>query len=175
MVYNVCAAHYGTCARQHILPYYNANRHKPQGLSLFQRLMGTGRKDAEDAEIMIACLRESKSGNGGTMKKNILFALCIVALAGILALFGLVRGKGGKALVTIADGKSFSLSLARDGVYAYDTATGAKLDFTLEVSEGRVRFVNSLCPDHVCEGFGWLTHEGDQAICLPAGVVVTVE
>ena len=46
---------------------------------------------------------------------------------------------------------------------------------TLEVSEGRIRLINSRCPDHICEGYGWLSKEHDQAVCMPAGVVVSVE
>ena len=46
---------------------------------------------------------------------------------------------------------------------------------TLEVKDGAVRFVNSVCPDHICENTGWLRLEGEAAVCAPAGVSVTVE
>ena len=45
----------------------------------------------------------------------------------------------------------------------------------LEVKEGKIRFINSVCPDHVCEGFGWLSKEEDKAVCAPARVVVSIE
>ncbi|MEG1367339.1 MAG: NusG domain II-containing protein [Oscillospiraceae bacterium] len=38
-----------------------------------------------------------------------------------------------------------------------------------------MRFINSVCPDHVCEGFGWLSQEEDHAVCAPARVVVSIE
>ena len=110
------------------------------------------------------------------MKKNILFALAILAVAGALALALYTgRAQGGEALVSIADAGTHTISLAKDGVYTFGEADGAKLTVTLRVQDGRIRFENSQCPDHICEGFGWLSNEGDEAICLPAGVVVSVE
>lgn len=52
--------------------------------------------------------------------------------------------------------------------------TNASLPVHLEVKGGKIRFVGSECPDHDCEGFGWLRNEGDWAACLPAGVVVRI-
>lgn len=45
----------------------------------------------------------------------------------------------------------------------------------LEVKDGAVRFVDSVCPDHICENTGWLRLEGEAAVCAPAGVAVTVQ
>ena len=110
------------------------------------------------------------------MKKNMIFAACILLAAAILALLLYPNRKSGAlAYVSIADGESFTLSLEENGVFSYGTETGAGLPFTLEVQDGAVRFIESQCPDHVCEGFGWLSHAHDEAICLPAGVVVSVE
>ena len=91
------------------------------------------------------------------MKKNILFALAVILLAGVIAVTrGMTRTEG----------------LDKDGTYEISEG---KLPVTLEVSEGRIRFINSRCPDHICEGYGWLSKEHDQAVCMPAGVVVSVE
>ena len=45
----------------------------------------------------------------------------------------------------------------------------------LQVRDGAVAFLDSQCPDHVCEAFGWLSEPGQWASCVPAGVMVTVE
>ena len=45
---------------------------------------------------------------------------------------------------------------------------------SLEVKDGAIRFVDSQCPDHICEGFGFISQEGDYAVCMPAGVAVTI-
>lgn len=77
---------------------------------------------------------------------------------------------GGQAVVTGPNIKTQYLPLDTDGVYTIDAA----LPVTLRVQNGRIRFENSVCPDHLCEGFGWIFKEGQQAVCMPAGVAVTV-
>ena len=41
-------------------------------------------------------------------------------------------------------------------------------------ADGAARFVDSPCPDHICEGFGWLSNEDQTATCLPARAVLTI-
>lgn len=106
--------------------------------------------------------------------QNLLFAAVVLLLAGALALWRAYTGApGAAARVTIA-GRSgdMLLSLAEDGRYSIE---GGRLPVTLEVAGGRIRFVDSRCPDHICEHTGWLSQEYDQAVCMPAGVSVTVE
>ncbi len=45
---------------------------------------------------------------------------------------------------------------------------------TLEIADGRVRVSASACPDQVCVHSGWLSHNGQVAACVPAGVSVRV-
>lgn len=107
------------------------------------------------------------------MKKNMLFALGIILLAILFSVIKMTFGEQGlHARVEITDAETLTLPLDQDGTYQIDTA---RLPVTLEVSQGRIRFVNSQCPDHICEGYGWLSREHDQAVCMPAGVVVSVE
>ena len=44
----------------------------------------------------------------------------------------------------------------------------------IEVKDGAARFVDSPCPDHICEGYGWLSAEDQSATCLPARAVLTI-
>lgn len=105
-------------------------------------------------------------------KRDVFILLGIVALA--LVLF-LLRGQrpGGVATVTVGLGEAQSthtLQLAEDRLVDFDAALPAHL----EVKDGAVRFIQSECPDHLCEHVGWLRNEGEEAICLPAGVAVRV-
>lgn len=107
------------------------------------------------------------------MKKNILFALAVILLAGRDCRdksYDAYRGDDGPR-GDHGRGDD-TLPLDKDGTYEISEG---KLPVTLEVSEGRIRFINSRCPDHICEGYGWLSKEHDQAVCMPAGVVVSVE
>ncbi len=46
---------------------------------------------------------------------------------------------------------------------------------TLLIENGTVCFYEADCSDKVCVNTGKLSKRGDTAVCLPAGVVVTVE
>lgn len=45
---------------------------------------------------------------------------------------------------------------------------------TIEVQPGKIRFLDSQCPDQICVKAGWLTKEGHIAVCLPAKTVVSI-
>ena len=106
---------------------------------------------------------------------NLLFAAVILLAAG--ALF-LLRGAGKdrdtplQARLIYGDGNaSLDLPLDTDGVYDVDTGY---LTVHVEIRDGAARFIDSPCPDHVCEGYGWLTLEDQTATCLPARAVLTI-
>ena len=44
----------------------------------------------------------------------------------------------------------------------------------IEVKDVSARFVDSPCPDPICEGYGWLSAEDQSATCLPARAVLTI-
>ena len=89
--------------------------------------------------------------------KNLIFALVVLVLA---------------AVVDFGDGITETLPLDTDHDYLYDVG-----DYVvhLQVKDGAVAFLDSQCPDHVCEQFGWLDKDGAWAACIPAGVYVVVE
>ena len=45
----------------------------------------------------------------------------------------------------------------------------------IEAQYGKIRFSHSDCPDKLCIAAGWLSHQGDTAICLPAKVILKIE
>lgn len=109
-------------------------------------------------------------------RKNLIFALVVLVLAAALY-FGVRAahsGKGGglQAVVDFGDGITETLPLDTDHDYLYDVG-----DYVvhLQVKDGAVAFLDSQCPDHVCEQFGWLDKDGAWAACIPAGVYVVVE
>ena len=103
---------------------------------------------------------------------NSVFIIIIIVFAAAIVVIGYFRPQGAVAQVSVADGESQRIALNKDGVYAIE---GGALPVELEVKEGKIRFINSVCPDHVCEGFGWLSKEEDKAVCAPARVVVSIE
>lgn len=106
------------------------------------------------------------------LKTNLIFAGVLLAAA--LALFALLqlRPSGGTALLTFGeDGKTMEIPLDKDARYDVDTGI---YTIHLEVKDGAIAFVDSPCPDHLCEGYGWLSRQDDWAACLPARASVTI-
>ncbi len=112
----------------------------------------------------------------GAVRKNLLFAAAMLAALALLSLRALrPRGAGVYAVLTVGEGDAQAETiLPLDENARYDLAA-VGYTIHLEVADGRVRFVDSPCPDHTCEGFGWLSAEGDWAACLPARAALRVE
>ena len=109
-----------------------------------------------------------------TWQKNLIFAAVVLAAAALL--FVLYRANTAKAepLVAVVDfggGITETLPLDKDYDYLYDVG-----DYIvhLQVKDGAIAFLDSQCPDHVCEQFGWLSEQDAWAACVPAGFCVTV-
>lgn len=49
--------------------------------------------------------------------------------------------------------------------FRIEEETGRPVSF--EVRDGRIRFIDVTCPDHLCEQTGWCQNPGDRAVCLP--------
>lgn len=108
-------------------------------------------------------------------KKEIIItaAVLVICAAAAVCLY-LFSPKGATAVVTyMSTDKTEEIRLDRDGVY-YITEN-VSLPVTLRVENGAIRFENSQCPDHICENFGYISREGEYAVCMPAGLSVTVK
>ena len=108
------------------------------------------------------------------LQKNLLFAVVLLLAAAVLfwALRGRKQEKTLVAVVDFGDGITETIPLDKDYDYLYDVG-----DYVvhLQVKDGAVAFLDSQCPDHVCEQFGWLREEDAWAACVPAGVYVQVQ
>ena len=105
------------------------------------------------------------------INKILIGGLLVICLA-MLGIRYLTAEKGTYAMVAI-DGTAvtYEISLDTDCVH---TISEGKFVATLEVKDGAIRFINSQCPDHLCEGFGFIKDEDDMAVCMPAGVAVLI-
>ncbi|MGI5966243.1 MULTISPECIES: NusG domain II-containing protein [Anaerotruncus] len=85
--------------------------------------------------------------------------------------FYLYRPRGGDTIAVItADSQEvrrIDLAHAKDEVF---TLKGKPVSF--EVLDGKIRFVNVTCPDHICEKAGWCESPGDRAVCMPNRVTL---
>ena len=95
----------------------------------------------------------------------------LLAAASFLWLY-VGAGPGSRAVVTTPDGERV-LPLSQNTELVITGKDGIEL--TLEVTDGRIRFRQSGCPDKICVHSGWLSKRGQTAACLPAGVSVRIE
>lgn len=63
------------------------------------------------------------------------------------------------------------MPLDKDETYTVDTGY---LTVTIQVQDRQARFINSTCPDHVCENYGWVSVEDQQAVCVPGHAVLMI-
>ena len=96
-----------------------------------------------------------------------------VALAAVLWLAAHHGGTGRTAVLRYGDPQvEQRIDLRKNAEYDIDTGL---YTIHLRVENGGIAFVDSPCPDHLCEGFGTLKNEGDWAACMPAKASVTIE
>ena len=90
---------------------------------------------------------------------NLLFAAVVLAIAGVL-FYLRSAGQSGSTLgaeLIYGDANTVQkISLDQDAVYDIDTGY---LTVHIEVKDGAARFIDSPCPDHICESFGWISQE----------------
>lgn len=94
------------------------------------------------------------------------FALIISGL-GIFLTIKSISHKG--SIVTVkVDGKRYEYSAKQDGIYKVSGALGIT---TFEIKDGRVRIIDSPCPNKTCINQGWHS----PLVCLPNNVIITLE
>ena len=106
---------------------------------------------------------------------DLIFAAVVLAVAGGWFAWQAAHRTQGAVLaaqLTYGDDNTvLDFSLDQDATYDVDTGY---LTVHIQVQDGAARFIDSPCPDHICEGFGWLREEDQTATCLPARAVLTI-
>ena len=98
------------------------------------------------------------------------FDILIIILIAAAGIFLTVRGLGqkGSRVVVNAAGVKYEYSAELDGTY---TVAGELGPTTFEIKDGRVRIIDSPCPNKTCISQGW----HNPLVCLPNKVMITVE
>ena len=78
------------------------------------------------------------------------------------------RGQNNNRVSVQADGKNYEFSLQNDGVF---TVQGALGKTSFEISNNKVRIIDSPCPNKTCIACGW----SNFIVCLPNKVFVQIE
>lgn len=106
------------------------------------------------------------------------FILIVAAAAAAAALFLLMRfdyGQNVKGEI-IVDGEIYKTVELKQGQKEHFLIDGTKsgIDCEILAENGEIKFVSSQCRDKICVTAGALSHKGDTAACLPAGVLIRI-
>lgn len=96
--------------------------------------------------------------------------ILIIILVAVAGIFLTVRGLGqkGSRVVVNAAGVKYEYSAELDGTYSVPGELGPT---TFEIKDGRIRIIDSPCPNKTCISQGW----HNPLVCLPNKVMITVE
>lgn len=97
---------------------------------------------------------------------DFIFAITITSL-GIFLTVKSFSQKGSLVKVN-ADGRHYEYSAKQDGIYKVGGPLGIT---TFEIKDGRVRIIDSPCPNKTCINQGWHS----PLVCLPNNVIITLE
>lgn len=98
----------------------------------------------------------------------LLVILTLLSLSGILIVKTLYP-EGNRVTIEVKGRKVYLLSLVDDRMVTVEGPLGKT---TIQVKGGRVRVVDSPCPEKICIRQGWI--KSGVIVCLPNRVVVTV-
>lgn len=97
--------------------------------------------------------------------------LILCAIAGFVIAAKGIRQEG--ALVRVlSGGEERSFLLSSKGSHSIEGRGGVLM---MEIDDSGVRVVSADCPDHLCVGAGPVSYKGEVIVCLPLGIVITVE
>ena len=108
---------------------------------------------------------------------NLVFAAVILAAAAVLLLVRKANQTGAPLCAELIHLDMVFTLLDQDKCMAFEPLIlnpGSYQTVHIKIQDGAARFVDSPCPDHICESFGWLSEEDQTATCLPARAVLSI-
>ena len=111
------------------------------------------------------------------LKTTLIFTAAVLLAAAALGGYYLVRqailpDKVAHLVYGTLERAQTDIDLREDADYSFQS-NGYEIH--LQVRDGAIAFVDSPCPDHVCEQFGQLSEVYDWAACIPAQAMLTIE
>lgn len=109
-------------------------------------------------------------------KKEIIIIICALLISlvtwGGVKIYNSLNVKKDVRVVH-RDVVALEFSLEKDAEYDLQGDYG---NFHIEVKDGKVRAHNVECPNHDCEGFGWISHDSllPMIICIPNNIYIEV-
>lgn len=97
--------------------------------------------------------------------------LALLILAGALYFsFGVPKEAGAEVVVIVDGAEAARYPLAKNGTHVLNGGTN-----TLVIENGYAWMSEAECPDQICVHMGRIHLDGQLIVCLPNGVIVTIE
>lgn len=118
--------------------------------------------------------RRSPSAGRWWAPGDIVVALAVAALSAFLIAQGVADAGAGslRAVVSVNGKEAESLPLGVD--VEEMPVVGYRGMSYIQVRGGRVRMLDSACPDKLCVHSGWISRPGESLVCLPNRVVIEI-
>ncbi len=102
--------------------------------------------------------------------------ICLAVIAVLILVWNTVGVSPGQAVTAVItqDGsviKEINLNDLKEPEFIYIDEPVKQL---IRAEKGKIRFMESDCPNKTCVKTGWLTKAGDRAVCIPSKVVITI-
>lgn len=108
-----------------------------------------------------------------TRRNDIVLIAVLLIAGGALALFlWTTRQAGGSVSVTVGGELVMELPLDKDTRVELG---GGERTNVLVIEDGAARVTEASCPDQICVHQGAVRYAGESIVCLPHGLVVTIE
>jgi hypothetical protein len=103
---------------------------------------------------------------------DLLIIMVLLTCSAAVFAFGRDSYAGARHVVVAVSGKNvLELPLEANAVR---TVAGPVGNTTVEIENGRVRVLDSDCPNHTCIQMGAIDHPGEVIVCVPNQVMVTI-
>ncbi len=103
----------------------------------------------------------------------LLIALLIAAAAAIWGVFAAQQTDSVYGEIW-QDGERIHLIKLSENYEKTITVQGKNYTDTIEISDGKMRFISADCPDKVCVHTGWISKSGQLAVCIPNRVMIRI-
>jgi len=105
---------------------------------------------------------------------EVLFIILLLIICIVFLLFTNNQNTRMKVIAQISyDGKvvkTIDLSQAKDSIFQLETNSNV----SFEIKDGKIRFIDTKCPDKLCENIGFIYKVNSVAICLPNKVSLKI-
>ena len=106
--------------------------------------------------------------------KILIASLLILGFSGIFLAQARGKDEGDYALIS-AGGEIVKMVRLNEHLRYVFKVEGPLGFTTIEVYKGRVRVLDSPCPNKICKKMSWIKAPGQMIACLPNEVIITVE